>query len=190
MIKIILIDFHDSFTYNLAAMFGKYKDVKLTISYPSELNNKIISGFDKIIFSPGPGLPSEYPEFSQIIEEFKSKKHFLGVCLGHQAICEHFGARLKNYSLPDHGVNRKLLLKSDNSRLFKGIPNRSEIGVYHSWFVDNEGFPQDMDITAENENGFIMAAEHKFYNIQSLQFHPESFITQFGNKIIQNWLYS
>jgi anthranilate synthase component II len=190
MIKIVLIDFHDSFTYNLAAMFGKYKDVKLTISYPSELNNKLISGFDKIIFSPGPGLPSEYPVFPQIIEEFKSKKHFLGVCLGHQAICEHFGAKLKNYPLPDHGVNRKLVLKNLNNVLFKDLPDTNEIGVYHSWHVDKEGFPQDMELTAENELGIIMAAEHKIYNIQSVQFHPESFITQYGNKMIENWLYS
>jgi anthranilate synthase/aminodeoxychorismate synthase-like glutamine amidotransferase len=188
MKKILLIDFHDSFTYNLAAMFGKYKDVKLTISYPSELNNKIISEFDKIIFSPGPGLPSEYPIFKQIIEDFKSTKHFLGVCLGHQAICEHFGAKLKNYSLPDHGVNRKLVIKNQNSVLFKGVSDLSEIGVYHSWFIDKEEFPVEMEITAENESGIIMAAEHKLYDIQSVQFHPESFITQFGNKMIGNWL--
>lgn len=188
MIKIVLIDFHDSFTYNLAAMFGKYKDVKLTISYPSEVNNKIISNFDRIIFSPGPGLPSEYPIFSQILDEFKSKKHFLGVCLGHQAICEHFGAKLRNYSIPDHGVNRKLVIKNQNSVLFKGLPDNSEIGVYHSWYIDKQNFPQDMEITAENEFGFIMGAEHKLYNIQTVQFHPESFITQYGNRIIENWL--
>ena len=188
MIKIVLIDFHDSFTYNLAAMFGKYKDVNLTICYPSELNNKIISEFDKIIFSPGPGLPSEYPIFHQIIEEFKASKHFLGVCLGHQAICEHFGAKLKNYNIPDHGVNRKLVIKKRNSLLFKGIPDRSEVGVYHSWFVDKENFPPDIDILAENECGIIMATEHKLYNIQTVQFHPESFITETGNIIIENWL--
>lgn len=188
MIKIVLIDFHDSFTYNLAAMFGKYKDVNLTICYPSDLNFKFISGFDKIIFSPGPGLPSEYPVFSQVIEEFKSKKHFLGVCLGHQAICEHFGAKLKNYSLPDHGVNRKLVIKNQTNVLFKGLPDRSEIGVYHSWFVDKDEFPPDLNITAENECGIIMAIEHKQYNIQAVQFHPESFMTTYGVKIIENWL--
>lgn len=186
--KIILIDFHDSFTYNLAAMFGKYNDVKLTISYPESISAKIISNYDKIIFSPGPGLPNDYPLIVQILDRFKLNKSILGVCLGHQAICEYFGAKLKNYETPDHGVNRKLHITSNNNVLFKDIPNKSEIGVYHSWYVDKTNFPAQLQVTAINEVGIIMATQHKNLDIQTLQFHPESFITQFGNKIIKNWL--
>ncbi len=188
MIKIFLLDNHDSFTYNLAAMFSKIKDVKLTISYPESANINKISDFDKIIFSPGPGLPSELPLMSEIIDKYKSSKQFLGVCLGHQAIGEYFGAKLKNYGQVNHGMKRKLKLTDSSGILFKGVPDNSYIGVYHSWYVDSESLSGELEVTGVNEDGIIMAMEHKFYNIQSVQFHPESFITEYGNQMIKNWL--
>jgi anthranilate synthase component 2 len=188
MIKIFLLDNHDSFTYNLAAMFSKNKDVKLTISYPENTNISKISNFDKIIFSPGPGLPNESPIMNEIIDKYKTSKQFLGVCLGHQAIGTYFGAKLKNYDLVNHGMIKKLNIISENSKLFSNIPNETNIGVYHSWYVGSENLPQELKITGVNEDGIIMGLEHKIYNMQSVQFHPESFITQYGETIIKNWL--
>ncbi len=190
MIKIFLLDNHDSFTYNLAAMFSKIINVKLTISYPENTNIKNISDFDKIIFSPGPGLPTESPIMANILDRYKSSKQFLGVCLGHQAIGEFFGAKLKNYEIVNHGMIKKLNFTQSESKLFCGIPNNSNIGVYHSWYLDSENFPKEIDITGLNEEGVVMAMEHKIYDIQSVQFHPESFITEFGEKMIENWLNS
>lgn len=188
MTKIFLLDNHDSFTYNLAAMFSKIKKVKLNISFPENTNIKNISKFDKIIFSPGPGLPFEAPIMAEIIDKYKSSKQFLGACLGHQAIAEYFGAKLENYKLVNHGMIKQLVFTGKNSKLFKDIPNRSNIGVYHSWFVSNMEFPKELNITATNEDGIIMATEHSKFNIQTVQFHPESFITEHGLKMIENWL--
>jgi len=188
MINIFLLDNHDSFTYNLAAMFSNFKDVKLTISYPENTNIAKINAFDKIIFSPGPGLPNEYLLIAEIIDQYKSQKQFLGVCLGHQAIGEYFGAKLTNYETVNHGMIRKLTITDSGSKLFSGIPDNSEIGVYHSWYIDKSNFPDDLKITGLNEEGIIMAMEHRNYNIQSVQFHPESFISTNGPKMVENWL--
>lgn len=188
MTKIFLLDNHDSFTYNLAAMFNKNKKVKLNISFPENTNIKNISKFDKIIFSPGPGLPYEVPLMAEIIDKYKLSKQFLGVCLGHQAIAEYFGAKLKNYKLVNHGMIKQLVFTEKKSILFKDIPNRSNIGVYHSWYINNIDCPQELNITARNEDGIIMATEHSTFNIQTVQFHPESFITKHGQRMIENWL--
>jgi anthranilate synthase/aminodeoxychorismate synthase-like glutamine amidotransferase len=188
MTKIFLLDNHDSFTYNLAAMFSKFQKVKLNISFPENTNIKNISEFDKIIFSPGPGLPSESPVMDELIEKYKSSKQFLGVCLGHQAIALHFGAKLLNYKLVKHGMIKQLIFTEEESVLFKNIPNKSKIGVYHSWYVDKSLVPRDIKITAVNEDGIIMAMEHLKYNIQTVQFHPESFITEYGQNMIENWI--
>ncbi|HOK39400.1 MAG: aminodeoxychorismate/anthranilate synthase component II [Bacteroidales bacterium] len=188
MIKIFLLDNHDSFTYNLASMFNSYKNIKLEIYNPENTNIAKINNFDKIIFSPGPGLPNEFPIMQEILENYKTKKHFLGVCLGHQSIGEFFGAKLKNYNEVKHGRMQKLKILKSNSLLLKNIPDNSLIGVYHSWYIDEINFPEEFCITGTNEDGIIMSIEHNFYNIQSVQFHPESFITKFGYKIIDNWV--
>lgn len=188
MIKIFLLDNHDSFTYNLAAMFDIYPNIEVSIVNPENTNINKISEFDKIIFSPGPGLPSEYPIIHSIIDKYKNSKHILGICLGHQAIGEYFGCELKNYDIVNHGMIKKLNIIEPVSKLFKNIPNNSEIGVYHSWYIKNLNIPKEIRVTGLNEDGIIMAIEHRIFNIQSLQFHPESFITKYGKQMIDNWL--
>jgi len=188
MIKIFLLDNHDSFTYNLAAMFDVFPNIKASIYNPENTNINKISEFDKIIFSPGPGLPKEYPIMQEIIDKYKSQKHFLGICLGHQAIGEYFGCKLKNYDIVNHGMVKKFQITEPASFIFKNIPDNSDIGVYHSWYIANENIPEQIRVTGLNEDNIIMAIEHTTYNIQSLQFHPESFITTYGKEIIKNWL--
>ncbi|HNQ67983.1 MAG TPA: aminodeoxychorismate/anthranilate synthase component II [Bacteroidales bacterium] len=188
MLKIFLLDNHDSFTYNLAAMFDIYSNVKVSVFKPENTNINKISEYDKIIFSPGPGLPSEHPLIRTIIDKYKNSKNILGICLGHQAIGEYFGCKLKNYDLVNHGMIKKLSIIQPESPIFKNVPDNSEIGVYHSWYIENDNIPEQIRVTGLNEDGIIMAMEHKTYKIQSLQFHPESFITKFGKQMIENWL--
>ncbi len=188
MIKIFLLDNHDSFTYNLAAMFNKYKHVRIEITYPEDTNIAKISQFDKIIFSPGPGLPSESTIMQQILDKYKTTKSILGVCLGHQAIGEYFGAKLENLDAVNHGMIKHLEQTQPNNKLFTGVPNYSEIGVYHSWVLNSKDLPNCLNITGINEDNKIMSIEHKIYDIKSVQFHPESFITEFGDIMIDNWL--
>ncbi len=188
MTKIFLLDNHDSFTYNLASMFNKYQDVDLHISYPESTNIAKISDFDKIIFSPGPGLPSESKTMFEILSKYSNTHPILGVCLGHQAIGEFYGAKLKNMSIVNHGMNKNLHYTSSKSSIYKEIPDKSEIGVYHSWYISKNDFPKDLNITGLNAEDKIMSIEHKYLPIIGLQFHPESFITKYGFKMIENWI--
>jgi anthranilate synthase component 2 len=144
--------------------------------------------FDKIILSPGPGVPSEAGLLIPLIKEYASTKSILGVCLGHQAIGEAFGASLVNLSEVYHGVSLPCHLSPVTTPLFKGLPKTFEVGRYHSWVVNKEGLPNDLEITAEDENGLIMAMQHTKFDIQAVQFHPESILTPLGEAIMKNWL--
>ncbi len=188
MIKVFLLDNHDSFTYNLAALLRKSDSVKLTINVPELTDLSELSFFDKIVFSPGPGLPSEFPLMREILDKYKQSKSILGVCLGHQFIGEYFGANLGNLQSVSHGQIKKLNILHNGSKLYMGIPDKSEIGLYHSWYVAKDNLPECLTITAECEDHKIMSMEHKEYDIQSVQFHPESFMTQYGTVMISNWL--
>jgi anthranilate synthase component 2 len=155
-------------------------------------NDKIdladVANYDKIILSPGPGIPSEAGILLDLIKEYASKKCILGVCLGHQAIGEAFGATLTNLSKVYHGVSTSVTITKPSEILFKDLPAKIEVGRYHSWVVDRENFPSDLEITAEDEGGFVMALTHKKYDIRGVQFHPESILTPLGSKMIENWL--
>jgi anthranilate synthase/aminodeoxychorismate synthase-like glutamine amidotransferase len=188
MINVLLIDFHDSFTYNLAALLRMSANIRLKVLFPEEAKIEKISLFDKLIFSPGPGLPSEYPIIGEILDMYKTNKSIFGVCLGHQAICEYFGGKLINLGEVHHGRIKKLRIIKRDSLLYREIPDESSVGVYHSWCVDSAGFPSCFDVSAVSEDGIIMSSEHKHYDIMSVQFHPESFITGYGRLIMQNWL--
>ena len=154
---------------------------------------KKVKEYDKIILSPGPGVPSEAGLLLPLIKEYAATKSILGVCLGHQAIGEAFGGKLTNLSSVFHGVAtpvRKVNTQqsTDNSKLLNGLDDTFSVGRYHSWVVDKENFPDTLEITAEDENGFIMALQHKTYDVQGVQFHPESVLTPDGEKIMRNWL--
>lgn len=184
--KIVVIDNYDSFTYNLVHLvreFGVEVDVKRNDQFAlSELEP-----YDRIILSPGPGIPSEAGLLLDVIKTYAGKKPMLGVCLGHQAIGEVFGAKLENLKDVYHGVATPIDIVADDV-LFDGLPPSIEVGRYHSWVISHEGFPDSLEITAESAEHQIMAVRHKTLNIRGIQFHPESVLTPDGHKIIDNWL--
>jgi anthranilate synthase component 2 len=147
-----------------------------------------VQEYDKIILSPGPGIPEEAGLLLPLIKEYASTKSILGVCLGHQAIGEAFGGNLVNLSTVYHGVAMNCQLQTANCKLFKGLPDVIEAGRYHSWIVSDENFPKELEVTARDENNYIMALQHKKYDVQGVQFHPESVLTPKGEDILRNWL--
>ena len=186
--KILVFDNYDSFTYNLVHLVQKIIPGKVDVYRNDEIRMEKVAEYDKIILSPGPGIPSEAGMLLQLIKEYADKKSILGVCLGHQAIGEAFGAKLFNLSTVYHGVATPCQLAIDNCKLFTGLPEEISVGRYHSWILSEEGFPDELEITAKDDNGYIMALQHKKYDVQGVQFHPESVLTPDGEKILRNWL--
>ena len=187
MIKIVIIDNYDSFTYNLAHLV-KELGTEVTVFRNDQFELSQLEPFSKIILSPGPGIPSEAGLLLDIIKTYAGKKPILGVCLGHQAIGEVFGGRLENLSDVFHGVATEGT-QLRNDEIFYGLPNRIIMGRYHSWVVSKDGFPDCLEVTAQSDEGQIMALKHKTLNIRGIQFHPESVLTPDGRKMLQNWLY-
>ncbi len=185
--KILVFDNYDSFTYNLVHLVEKITHIKVDVYRNDQIALEKIKDYDKIILSPGPGIPSEAGLLLDVIKEYAPTKSILGVCLGHQAIGEAFGGELKNLDTVFHGVATPCQL-SANSELFKGLPNEIEVGRYHSWVVKDEGFPEVLEVTARDENNYIMGLQHKTYDVQGVQFHPESVLTPNGEAILRNWL--
>lgn len=186
--KILVFDNYDSFTYNLVHLVEKIIDGKVDVYRNDKIALEKVANYDKIILSPGPGIPEEAGLLLPLIKEYASSKSILGVCLGHQAIGQAFGGKLTNLSSVFHGVATSCTLSDVKSPLFTDMPRCLEIGRYHSWVVDKEGFPNELEITAEDDNGFIMGLQHKNYDVQGVQFHPESVLTPMGDKILRNWL--
>jgi anthranilate synthase component 2 len=193
--KILVFDNYDSFTYNLVHLVEKITHTKVDVFRNDELPLEKVKAYDKIILSPGPGIPSEAGMLLPLIKAYAATKSILGVCLGHQAIGEAFGATLTNLSSPFHGIATPIqLIKGRNdantqvNNLFEGMPSEFIVGRYHSWVVSDQGFPAELSITATEANGFIMALEHKTYDVQGVQFHPESVLTPMGEQIMKNWL--
>ena len=187
--KILVFDNYDSFTYNLVHAVKKlgYNDVEV------HRNDKITLGdiarFDKIILSPGPGIPSESGILLDVIRTYAPSKSILGVCLGEQAIAEAFGGTLINLSEVHHGISSMVdVLEKDV--LFDGLPKRIEVGRYHSWAAEKTTLPECLTITAVDEEGMIMALAHKEYDVRGVQFHPESVLTPDGEQMLKNWLSS
>jgi anthranilate synthase component 2 len=176
-------------------MVEKITKLKVDVFRNDELPLEKVKEYDKIILSPGPGIPSEAGLLLPLIKEYASSKSILGVCLGHQAIGEAFGGTLTNLSSPFHGIATPIQLVVERSNvnvhvnsLFEGMPPEFIVGRYHSWVVSDQNFPTDLTITATEANGFIMALEHKTYDVQGVQFHPESVLTPTGETILKNWL--
>jgi len=184
--RTVIIDNYDSFTYNLAHLV-KALGQDVTVIRNDKFRLEDIDAFDKIILSPGPGIPSEAGLLLDVIKAYAGRKSMLGVCLGHQAIGEAFGARLTNLSEVYHGVQTEGT-QSGSDVIFKGLPRRLKMGRYHSWVVDREGLPDCLEITAESDEGQIMALRHTAYDIHGIQFHPESVLTPDGGRIVANWL--
>ena len=186
--KIVIIDNYDSFTYNLSHLV-KELGAEVTVVRNDQFALPELEAYDKIILSPGPGIPSEAGLLLDVIKTYAGKKPILGVCLGHQAIGECFGAQLTNLSEVFHGVATEGT-QFGNDPIFAGLPQRITMGRYHSWVVSKENFPSCLEITAESDEGQIMALRHKEYDIHGIQFHPESVLTPEGRKIIENFLRS
>jgi anthranilate synthase component 2 len=186
--RILVFDNYDSFTYNLVHLVEKLVPVKVEVFRNDEIPLEKVKDYDKIILSPGPGVPSEAGLLLALIKEYAATKTILGVCLGHQAIGEAFGGTLTNLSEVYHGVALPCHLSSPNCQLFANMPQSFDVGRYHSWVVNKENLPAELEITAEDDNGFIMAMQHKTYDIQGVQFHPESVLTPLGEAIMKNWL--
>jgi anthranilate synthase/aminodeoxychorismate synthase-like glutamine amidotransferase len=189
MVKLLILDNFDSFTYNLVELIRKTAMAEYRIITPNDYEKGLSWDFDKILMSPGPGLASEYPLMHSLLSSYASQKSILGICLGHQAIVEFFGGTLYNLEKIIHGKESRLrILKKDI--LFEGVKNQCCIALYHSWAVCRKTFPDCLEICAESDEGLIMAVAHKRYPVRGVQFHPESFITTEGEKMIRNWLQS
>ena len=192
MMKILVFDNYDSFTYNLVHLVQKIINDRVDVFRNDQIPLEKVKEYDKIILSPGPGIPVEAGLMLPLIKEYAISKSILGVCLGHQAIGEAFGGKLVNLSTVYHGVATPVKVKSQKSKvkndLFENLPNELEVGRYHSWVVSKENFPEELEITAEDDNGYIMGLQHKNYDVQGVQFHPESVLTPMGEKIMRNWL--
>jgi anthranilate synthase component II len=189
--KILVFDNYDSFTYNLVHLVEQITGNQVDVYRNDELPLEKVKDYDKILLSPGPGVPSEAGLLLPLIKEYAATKSILGVCLGHQAIGEAFGGMLTNLSTVYHGIAtpvEQVATDGKQSRLFEGLDNSFIVGRYHSWVVDQQDFPSDLRITAIEEHGYIMALEHTSYDVQGVQFHPESILTPDGALILKNWL--
>lgn len=184
--KIVIIDNYDSFTYNLSHLV-KELGADVTVLRNDQFTLPQLQPFDRIILSPGPGIPSEAGLLLDVIRTYGGHKPMLGVCLGHQAIGEVFGAQLVNLSEVFHGVATEGT-QLGNDPIFAGLPRRITMGRYHSWVVDKESLPDTLEITALSDEGQIMALRHRSYNIHGIQFHPESVLTPQGHDIVRNWM--
>jgi len=216
--KILVFDNYDSFTYNLVHLVEKILHQKVDVYRNDKIPLEKVKEYDKIILSPGPGIPEEAGLLLPLIKEYAATKSILGVCLGHQAIGEAFGGKLVNLSKVYHGVATEIAVsrwqsavgssesgvansekslneKSDSPftihnslKLFDGLTEKFSVGRYHSWIVSDENFPDELEVTARDDNNYIMALQHKKYDVQGVQFHPESVLTPDGEKIMRNWL--
>ena len=185
--KIVIIDNYDSFTYNLSHLV-KELGAEVTVLRNDQFALSDLESYNKIILSPGPGIPSEAGLLCDVIRTYAGRKPILGVCLGHQAIGEVFGAKLENLSDVFHGVATSCHIVADEP-IFSGIERDITIGRYHSWVVSREVFPDCLEITAVSDEGQVMALRHRQLNVRGIQFHPESVLTPDGKKMLQNWLF-
>lgn len=184
--KTVIIDNYDSFTYNLAHLV-KELGAEVSVVRNDQFRLSELKLFDKIILSPGPGIPTEAGLLMDVIDAYASVKPILGVCLGHQAIGEYFGGKLTNLSQVFHGIASIISITAPDY-IYKELPAQVQVGRYHSWVVDNEGLPDCLEVTSVSEEGQIMSLRHKQYDVRGIQYHPESVLTPEGRKIIANWL--
>lgn len=187
--KILVLDNYDSFTYNLVHYLEKVSDATVEVHRNDKITLKDIDRFDKILLSPGPGIPSEAGILIDVIKTYASSKSILGVCLGQQAIAEAFGGTLINMTEVFHGVSTPIEIVAEDV-LFQSIPKQILVGRYHSWCVNKNKLPEELEVTALDTAGNIMALKHKTLDVRGVQFHPESVLTEHGLQMIKNWVES
>jgi anthranilate synthase component II len=185
--RILVFDNYDSFTYNLVHLVEKITGQKVDVVRNDRIPLEQVREYDKIILSPGPGIPSEAGLLLPLIREYAASKSILGVCLGHQGIGEAFGGQLRNLSSVYHGVATPVRVLQRGG-IFEGLPETLEVGRYHSWVVDEERWPSELEVTVRDDNGIVMGLRHKTLDVQGVQFHPESVLTPQGGQLLRNWL--
>jgi anthranilate synthase component 2 len=188
MKRILVFDNYDSFTYNLVHLIEKITDAKVNVVRNDKIALEEIKQYDKIILSPGPGVPQEAGLLLPLIREYAAAKSILGVCLGHQAIGEAMGGKLKQLDKVFHGVATSVIPEKEPGFLFKNFPQQFRAGRYHSWVIDENFLPAELSITARDQNGIIMSVQHKKYDLSGVQFHPESIMTEHGETLLKNFI--
>lgn len=189
IMKILVLDNYDSFTYNLVYIIRQLGyGAQMDVFRNDKISLNEVDQYDKILLSPGPGVPSEAGIMPELLKKYSSTKSILGVCLGHQAIGEAFGGSLINLSEVLHGVASEVTVEDD--LLFNGVPKTFKIGRYHSWVIDESTLSPDLEVIGRTPDRQIMAVRHKQFDVRGVQFHPESILTENGVKIMQNWLES
>lgn len=187
--KILVLDNYDSFTYNLVQLL---RELGYGDSTDVVRNDKIdldkVEEYDAILLSPGPGVPSEAGLMPEVIRRYAPTKRMLGVCLGHQGIAESFGGQLYNLPAVLHGIATDADIITGEDRLFQGLPTQFKVGRYHSWVVTPDTMPEELEITARDANGQVLALRHRKYDVRGVQFHPESILTEHGHQMLKNWL--
>ncbi|MEZ4886629.1 MAG: aminodeoxychorismate/anthranilate synthase component II [Chitinophagales bacterium] len=187
--KILVLDNYDSFVYNLVHIIralGYGGDMDIVRNDKIELEEVV--QYDKILLSPGPGIPEEAGIMMDLIRKYAPTKSIMGVCLGHQAIGEVFGAKLVNMDEVLHGIATPNIVKDEDELLFEGVPNRFTVARYHSWMIDAETVTEELKVTAVDDENRVMGIRHREYDVRGVQFHPESVLTEHGVKIVENWL--
>jgi anthranilate synthase component 2 len=185
--KILVLDNYDSFTYNLVYILRELHD-DVEVHRNDKITLEEVAQYDKILLSPGPGIPSEAGIMQDLIRTYAPTKSIMGVCLGHQGIGEVFGASLNNMADVLHGISDTAIITDPSEPLFQGLPSSFQVGRYHSWTVVVDTVPDTMTITAIDENGQVMGLHHNTYDVRGVQFHPESVLTEHGKQMLQNWL--
>lgn len=185
--KLLVLDNYDSFTYNLVHLIEKVSSINFDVIRNDKISIEEVNNYQKILLSPGPGLPKDAGIMPELLKTYHHTKSILGVCLGLQAIGENYGAKLKNLETVVHGQASTIdVIEQD--LLFNGCPKKFNVGRYHSWVVNEEKIPDNMVITATDEMGNIMALKHRIHNVRGVQFHPESILSEYGEQIIKNWI--
>lgn len=186
--KILVIDNYDSFTYNLVQYIERIAGTEVTVARNDKITLDEVALFEKIVISPGPGIPDEAGITKALIKKYGPEKSILGVCLGQQAIAEVYGGTIRNLAKVYHGVSSEILQTVEDEPLFRGIPAAFDAGRYHSWIVEEGTLPESLEVTARDNEGEVMALRHREYDVRGVQFHPESVLTEFGGMMIKNWI--
>lgn len=186
--KILVLDNYDSFTYNLVHYIEEIVDCTIDVFRNDRITLEEVGKYDKIVLSPGPGIPDEAGILKQVIEKYGATKSILGVCLGCQAIAEVYGGTIRNMDTVFHGIARPVLVTSKDDYLYDGLPNSFLAGRYHSWVVNDDTLPSSIQVTSRDEEGLVMGIMHRQYDVRGVQFHPESVLTQYGKEMLKNWM--
>lgn len=185
--KLLILDNYDSFTYNLVHLIEKVSDIPMDVIRNDKISVEAVNAYDKILLSPGPGLPIDAGIMPELIKTYGSSKSILGICLGLQALGEAYGGSLKNLETVFHGVATPINIISEDI-IFNNCPKTFTVGRYHSWVINKKNLPTELQITAEDKQGNIMAIKHSSYDVRGLQFHPESILSEYGEVVMKNWL--